>query len=304
MTMERVSTAGLNQATLNATLALQGRYATAVEQQSSGLKAAQYTDYGAKAKLLVSLESTLSQAQTWADSAQTALDRVEAMHSAIGSMTDLLTSMRSTLSGALSDTSDSDGIDINAYGQTRLDDLASLMNLQQDGRYLFAGSITDTAPVDVSALSAPASPSSADTSYYQGDGDIAAVRIGKQQSISYGVTADSAAFEKALRAANIVASLTASPLDETALSEAYDLATAALDELLAVQGSLSLSANRLETAHQSKQDDVTVITERVSDVKSVDVAAVAAEVTQYETQLQASYSAIASISKVSLLDYL
>lgn len=302
--MERVSSAGLNQATVQAALNVQARYAERIQQQSSGLVADHYADLGANGRTLVSMESVLARAQTWSETGQTALDRVEAMYSAVGGMTDLLTSLRSTLSGAMSDTDDSDGVDLNAYGENMLEDLASLMNLRVDGRYLFAGSSTDTAPVDVSALSAPTTPSSTDTSYYQGDSDVASVRVSEQQVIAYGVTADGTAFEKALRAANIAANLTVSPLDTAALSEAYDLATQALDELLAVQGTLSITAHRLETAKQRSENDMTFMTEMILDIKSVDLAAVAAEVSQYETQLQASYSAVASLSQFRLTDYL
>lgn len=302
--MERVSTAGLGQVTLQAALKVQARYAERIEQQSSGLVAEHYTELGAQGRTLVSLESTLTRVQTWSETAQTALDRVEAMHGAVGEMADLMTSLRSTLSGAMSDTDDSDGLDINAYGETMLDDLASLMTLRQDGRYLFAGGNTGVAPVDLTALTTPTIPSSADTGYYQGDSAIATVRVSEQQVVSYGVTADDSAFEQAVRAANIAATLTTSPLDETALAEAYDLATLALDALLAVQGGLSINAGRLEAARQRNLDDATVITERAADLKSVDVAVVAAQVAQYETQLQASYSAVASLAQFSLTDYL
>ena len=302
--MERVSTAGLGQVTLQAALKVQARYAERIAQQSSGLVAEHYTELGAQGRTLVSLESTLARVQTWSETARTALDRVEAMHGAVGEMADLMTSLRSTLSGAMSDTDDSDGLDINAYGETMLDDLASLMTLRQDGRYLFAGGNTGVAPVDLTALTTPTIPSSADTGYYQGDSAIATVRVSEQQVVSYGVTADDSAFEQAVRAANIAATLTTSPLDETALAEAYDLATLALDALLAVQGGLSINAGRLEAARQRNLDDATVITERAADLKSVDVAVVAAQVAQYETQLQASYSAVASLAQFSLTDYL
>lgn len=302
--MERVSSYGLNQTMLRSMLQVQARYATTSAQSASGLVSETYGGLGTQATRLVSLESTMARAQAWSDVAQTATDRAEAMSSAITGMTDLLTSLRTTLSAAMSAEGTGSDSDVNGSGQSALEDLASQMNLQQDGRYLFAGSLTDTAPVDTAALAAPASPSTSDTSYYQGDDTVTSVRVSSEQTVSYGITANDPAFEKALRAANIAATMTTSPMDETALTEAYDLATEALDALLAVQGSLAVDTTRLETAKQRADDDITVITERVSDVKSVDVAAVTVVAAQQETQLQASYSAVASITKFSLTNYL
>jgi len=45
----------------------------------------------------------------------------------------------------------------------------------------------------------------AGTSYCQGDGEAASVRVSDSQIVSYGVTADNTAFEKALRAMSLVA---------------------------------------------------------------------------------------------------
>lgn len=300
--VERVSTYGLGQSIMQSSMALQSRYAAATSHQASGLVADSYGDLGAKALRLISFETSSTRLQTWSDTTQIADDRVQAMYSAVGDMTDQLTSLRSTLSAALS--SDGTDLDLNASGQSMLSDLANLMNLRQGGRYLFAGSRTDTAPVDVSSLTTPTSPSTADTAYYQGDGKIASVRTSERQTIDYGVTADGTAFEKALRAANILATMTTAPVDTTAVSEAYDLATEALDGLLAVQGGLSINSNRLETAQSTQDGALSLLETMTSNIKAVDAAELMVKLSQYETQLQASYSALGKIGSLSLTNYL
>lgn len=295
----RVSTFGLGQTMLSSSLSVQSKYANTAVQQASGLASTTYGGLGSKASSLLSTEATTAQLETWHTNTGTALDRTESMYSAVGSMIDLLENYRSTLSSAISST-DTDGLDDTAADL--LDDMADLMNLQMDGRYLFAGSNTDTAPVDTSTFSTPSVPSSADTSYYTGDSEKASVRVSGQQSISYGVTADSTAFEKALRSLNVVAN--ASPLDQTALEEAYDLATEALDGLIATQSGLSNTAARLETAQSRQTSSISLLESVASDLKEVDTAEVAVKLAQYETQLQASYSALGNLSSLSLVKYL
>ncbi|MCR6632564.1 MAG: flagellin [Magnetospirillum sp.] len=257
---------------------------------------------GGKSTTLISLESSAQQLATWQTNTQTANDRVQAMYSAMGDMIDQLTSLRSTLSAAKSGAADA--ATLNDTGAGLLEDLADLMNLRQDGRYLFAGSNTGTAPVDTSLLSTPSIPSSADAAYYTGNDELASVRISGQQTLTYGVTAGGSAFEKALRASNIVATMTTTPLDEDALDEAYDLATEALDGLIAAQSGLSNNASRLETASTRQTAALDLLDTMAGNIKAVDVAAVTIKLSQYETQLTASYSALGNLSSLSLAKYL
>ena len=116
-----------------------------------------------------------------------------------------------------------------------MNELASLLNTQYDGRYLFAGSRTETAPVDMSAYSNTTSATTADTSYYQGNDELASAKVSTSQSITYGVTADNTAFEQAMRAFSMITNATSSPADSTTLSSALNLATSALDAATGVK---------------------------------------------------------------------
>lgn len=299
--MERVSSWGLSQALLRSSMAAQARLAEKQSASASGLKGESYADLSAESGKLISMETTLTRLQTRSDNTQTALDRVEAMHSAVGSMVDLAGDLRTTLSQLLSQTDDT--VDYNAVGQGLLSDLADLMNLQMDGRYLFGGGRTTSAPVDTSALAVPTTPSSTDDAYYLGDDSTQSVEVSDQSAIDYGVTANESGFEKILRAANILANVDTGDLNKDAVSEAYDLATEALDELLATQGRLSVNAGRLEAFGERQDTTISLLSDRISDVKAVDVAAITVEISQLQTVLEASYSALSKISALSLADY-
>jgi len=299
--MERVSTFGLGQTMLTSSLSLQSRLAKAELQNASGLKASTYTALGAAdSSRLVTVEDTVSRTKAWSSNAQTVLDRVEVMYSTVGSIADKMTSLRTTLSAAMSDTSSV--TDYASLGSTLLDDLSGLMNTQVDGRSLFGGGRTDTKPVDVSKLTSP--PTGVDTSYYQGDSNQASIQVSTDQTITYGVTADNSGFEKALRAANLLKGLTTNPVDSTKVSAAYSLATEALDDLLTTQGNISLSSSRLEAAKTRQDNAVTMLNDRASALKSVDVAEVSVHISELQNTLEASYSALGKITSLSLVKYL
>lgn len=299
----RVSSFGLGQTMLRSALSVQSDTATLSTQKSSGLKGSSYGDLGAKASSLISTESTTSQITTWQSNTKTANDRTQSMYAAVGGMIDQLSALRSTLSAAKSSTAGSTA-DLNQTGQDLMSDLADLMNTRQNGRYLFAGGNTGTAPADTSKLTAATVPSSPDTAYYTGDSDVASVRISSQQTIGYGVTANGSAFEKALRAGNVLANMTTSPVDQNAVDEAYTLATAAIDGLIAQQSALSTSSKRLVAAETRQTRALELLDAVASDLKEVDIASVSVKLSEYETQLEASYSALGGLKKFSLTNYL
>ena len=143
---------------------------------------------------------------------------------------------------------------------------------------------------------------SSDTSYYQGNGDVASVRVSDERTIQYGITADNPAFEKAIRALNIVAN--ASTLDADTLDEATSLSLDALDGVLGEQGKLSVDSASMERAISAQTEYQDFATSLGTDLNSVDVAALTAQMSAYETQLEASYAAIAKISNLNLFNYL
>lgn len=296
-----ISTYGLNDMLLNASIRLQDAVATKEVQQASGLVGQTYGDLGSQAGYVIDLQHEISEAETWGANAQTASDRVQAMYSAVGNMISALNSLRSTLSGAISS---GDSVQLNTEGQAVLGELADMMNTSQAGIYLFSGSRMTSPAVDVAnpPYAASTDPTTANTSYYLGDDEKAAVRVSGQRTISYGVTADDAAFEQALRVANVSANVSATATGT--IQSAYDLATTAISALSEIQSRLSVEATQFDQIQQRETTYVAAVQNVVSGVQSVDAAQVTAQISSYQAQLEASYAAIAKIGKISLVNYL
>ena len=271
-------------------------------QESTGVISTDFGGYGSDAQHVVNLQVSVTRAQSYVDAATLADSRIQVMYSAIGSMTDILTQLRSQLSAA-STGSSTETNSVITTAQQMLQEMGSLMNTQYDGQYVFAGGKTDTAPVDLTSFSSgTGSTTTADTSYYEGDDEIASVRVASDETVSYGVTADNSAFEEVMRVLKFVANSTT--LSSSDISSALDLAGTALDDTAAVQARLSNAASSIETA-SARQADYKSYAETLSnDLTGVDVAAITAQLSTYQAQLTASYSALAKILSINLASYL
>ena len=300
----RVATFAINDQMITAALRTQATMANQQIQEASGLVSSDFGGLGATAQHVINLQVSVERSQSYIDASSLADSKVQVMYSAVGSMTDVITNFRSLLTGA-SLSSASGSASIIQSAQAMMEQMAGLMNTQYNGEYVFGGGRTGTAPVDLSDstyTANAASASTSDTSYYQGDSQVASVRVSDSQTISYGVTADNTGFEEALRALKLVA--TSSSVDSTTISQALALASTALDDTSAVQTKLANSASAIETASSGQTEYQSYLKTLGTSLTSVDVAAVTAQLSTYQAQLTASYSAIAKIQGLNLASYL
>lgn len=297
----RVATFGISEQMISAAMRTQSTMASQQIQEASGQVSTDFAGYGSSTQQILNLQVSVSRSQSYVDAATAAGNKVEVMYSTVNSVADLLTQFRTLLTGA-SSASSTDATSVTQSAQDMLEQMASLLNTQYSGTYLFAGGRTTTAPVDLDSVTAATSPSSADTSYYQGDGEIASVRVSDSHSVNYGVTAENTAFEQALRAMNLVANN--SPLSQDTLTEALTLATSAVDAVGVLQSGISNSAASIERASTLQADYQSFAETLGTSLTGVDVAAVTASLSTYQAQLTASYAAIAKVQSLQLASYL
>jgi flagellar hook-associated protein 3 FlgL len=299
----RVATFAISEQMIAAALRTQSTMANQQIQEASGVVSSDFAGYGSSTQQILNLQVSVTRSKSYTDAATQADSKIQVMYATVNSVADLVTQLRSLLTGA-SNVASTDSTSVTQSAQNMLQQMASLLNTQYDGGYLFGGARTSQAPVNVSSSTYPAatSPSVADTSYYQGDNELAAVRVSDSQTVSYGVTADNTAFEQALRAMNLVANN--SPLSTTTLNEALNLATSAVDAVGVVQSRISNASSSIETASAFQTDYQSYASTLGSDLTSVDVAAVTAQLSTYQAQLTASYAAIAKVQSLNLASYL
>jgi flagellar hook-associated protein 3 FlgL len=224
------------------------------------------------------------------------------MSKQMDTITSSLENLSAQLSAASTGTSTGTAAVISA-AQQMLGEMKGVLNSQYNGQYVFSGSDVTTAPVDLSTFATGAgSLTTADTSYYQGNDDIVSVQVSGDQAVSYGVTADNPAFEQVMRVLKFVANSTT--LSSSDITNAMDLASKALDAVSTVQTKLANADKQITTAQSAQLDYQNYAKSFSSNLTSVDVGAVTAQLAAYQAQLTASYGAIAKIQSLNLASFL
>lgn len=297
--ISRVSSFAQTSAMTAASLKVQARLADQQTQTASGLKS---QTYGGIAKSTASVLTLANQsARLTADNtaATSAASYVQAAYSAVGEIANLATTIKTQLASMMS----SSTLDAGTTGQYAADwltDLQALLNSQQGGTYLFAGQATDTAPVDFTA-SGYAPTAGTDASYYGGSSTGRIYSSSEGQTVSLSVSAGASAFEQLARA---IATVAANPTDTDAIASAYALSGTALTGIGTLQETLAIQASSLASVTDRNTAKIDAIDALVSDLKGADLTQAAVLTTQYQTQLEALFSMISTLSSLSLSKYL
>jgi len=90
----------------------------------------------------------------------------------------------------------------------------------------------------------------------------------------------------------------------SSLQASLTVSNAAVADLGNLQEDISNTSNTLDSAQTTQTSFVTYLENSLSGVKDVDSAQAAAQVQQYQTQLQASFLAVSTLSKLSLATFL
>ena len=301
--MERVATYNHQNTLVQYMMKAEAQVAAEQVRSASGLNSTDYKGIATDSSRLVNLESHYRRLEQYIDEGEVVNGRIQSMYDAVGSMTDLTSRLSSLITGLQGD--NAAGVEgVVAEAGQLMEELAGLMNTQQDGRYLFAGGRTDQTAVDLDSYTAATYPSSADTGYYQGDSTVAHFQAADDFVLSYGVTADDPAFEKALRAFSLIANMSTDPVDDDLLAEATELASDATDGLTITQAKLGAASSSLENTIDRHVDEQLVLQTQVDDIRSVDLAESTTKLSQLQASLEATMSLMKILEENNLSKYL
>jgi len=152
--MTRVATFAVQQLSLSHTTAAQSRNQDLQIQVSSGEKSRNYTGIASDTRQLIDVETIRVQALQFSRNIETADRRLESMESATAQAFDIASDLRTLLLTAVSG-DNADDLVLQEQARNMLEQVSGLLNSDLDGRYLFSGSRTDTAPVDLDSLLNP-----------------------------------------------------------------------------------------------------------------------------------------------------
>jgi flagellar hook-associated protein 3 FlgL len=142
------------------------------------------------------------------------------------------------------------------------------------------------------------------------DGNPTTVLVGTNQTVQYNAKANQPAFRDLLQGLSMLSLLNApsSELDTSAKNElatqAGQVLTTAQNELTGLQGSIGSVQAQLQTAVTTQQAAATATQEQIAKYEQANTAADATDLTNLQTQLQATYELTAQISQLSLTRYM
>jgi flagellar hook-associated protein 3 FlgL len=281
-------------------------------QVNTGLKSLDYSGLGGTAGQLTNLQSSVTQRQGFLDTISTVQTRIQESTSVISSIETAVSQFSENLPNGAFGTVPND---IQTQAKQVLQVVTDLLNSQDGNRYLFAGSNTTTAPVDNTGLPNPGTltagvSSAPPNGYYTGNDTIAQAKVDTATTVKYGVTADDPAFENAIRALNFLANLPAGSPSQTNATDIANVNTAttlinqSVTALQGLAGKLSLTSAQLNNLQTSHTNALNLTKTSIDNIETVDPATAITTLNQVETNLQASYSTISSLSQLSLVNYL
>ena len=323
--MTRVSNFALQSFLQSQTLGVQQRLADLQIQASSGQRAQTYSGIAADAHQLISLQVAQDQTAQYVKTNQSIDSRLTSMESSVSDIFKAATDFRTLLLNAENNNNAGD-LSIDTEAANFRQQVANLLNVQVDGRYLFAGTRTDMKPVDLNGWTVPPTLTPPLTlplptytaEYYKGDSQVMSAQIDTSLTISYGVTADNPAFEYLMRAAYYIQSAGPTPSQdemETALSlintalgtESGNATRGTLpltQDIADIQARIGTSRSSIDEANARHSDFTLYLKQNIADIQTVDVADTLTQVSSYTTQLQASYMTLSQLSQLSLLNFL
>jgi flagellar hook-associated protein 3 FlgL len=272
----------------------QSTLATNQIQIATGKKAQSYSEIAPQSAELVSLERSLERGDQFVSNIDLALGRLGVMDSTFAALQDRAINLKSVISQGLSGDNITE-VPLQQFAATFSDEVASLLNTQLAGQYIFSGSVTDQPAVDLSdadydpqaGLPGSFAP---DADYYQGDDFKHSVRADEGYEVAYGITADDPAFEQMLRALS--------------LEQALNLIDGAIDGLSDLRGQVGAHSKALQQSKTTHEDFKGFAQNLVSNIEDVDIAQATSELAFNEVQLQGSFMTLARLQSLSLLDFL
>ncbi len=271
----------------------------AQQQVSSGRRINQLRDDPLGSASAITEHATLGRLDAFEGAAHVATYRLGLADSIVSDIVNQLTSAQSTALASRGSALTQAQRDAGAQEllATR-DALLGDINTKFEGTYLFSGSKV-TVP--------PFSQSGSGFSAYQGDGSPTQIDVGSGRAVAN--TFDGSEIFQGADAAHVLDTLTAlaaaiSANDQPAISTHIDALNRAFDRATSAQTRIGNDLRSIDDNRLRLSAERTGTIERISSIEDVDMAEAAARLSQADTAYRAALAAMATVSRVSLMDYL
>jgi flagellar hook-associated protein 3 FlgL len=269
-------------------------------QLSSGLKSTTYSGIAGSVEMFTDLGAKVRRADRYIENITIATTRLNTINRSLDDVVQQAENMKALMTQWRS----VDSKNINATPQflQAQQALGAALNVSMEGRYLFGGTKTNTAPVDTN-FQPPVTFGVADAGYYNGSTENMTFRAQETYEFSYNVRADNPALQKIFTAISMGIQADGEQSDEKMVA-ALDMLSEGLKEVLAVQAEVNVNVLGLKDIAARHEATQTYYRGLTDDVIKTDIVEVSTKVAYHQTIIQASYQAFAAINSLKLADYL
>jgi flagellar hook-associated protein 3 FlgL len=307
---------------------------TVTNQLSDGLVADTYAGLGGNATYqALTLTKQQNDLTTYNNNINSVTAKTSAMDAAMSNVTTMANSMVKSLT-QVTQSGNPGMTTLNQQAQNDLTQLQSYLNTQVSGDYIFAASDTQTAPV-ASTSAINTSVNTDLSAFYAGTetttqvatnvGTYTNAQMGYSSTLSaatdvsvntgpgvqtdYTVRADSAGFQNIQKGLAIIANLQYGNGESesdfyTVYNNAVSLIQQGSAQVTQSQASLGIATKSMTDTQTAISATQTTLTKSLSNVEDVNAAEASTQLQELENQLQVSYSVMAQVKNLSLLNYL
>jgi len=302
--MTRVANFAQHERNLAHILNTQERLRTGQLQVSSGKRSETFSGISSDARRLVNVEAAHIRTTQYISNNNLIDQRMQVMETNVSQAFELITEYKTLLINALNADNSSD-LALPIQTQSMLSEMTALLNVEDDGRFLFAGTRTDTRPVDLAGLPGTYTLPTADgdsIGYYQGDTTALTVQADENFTVAYGITAAEVGFERAIRAMHMVQ--IGPPGDRATLDAALAVTNQAIDAVSDIRTRIGASRAALENVNTRLTEFQLFSEKTISDLENTDITEVITQMNADQVAMEASFSIIARLSDLSLTRFI
>lgn len=307
--MTRVSSFGHNQVLINGLLQNQARLFEVQQQINTGKKSEEFRGFAREAETLLSARSLKTRTEGYLTAVGDVKRKLDSNDLQLNAMRNAADNLHESIINIIAQDK---AVAFNENLEQALTVILTALNTQVAGNFIFAGSRSDTRPVNASTVAdLMAAPTVADL--FQNDDKKLSVKVTDGVDIEYGLLASDIA-QDLLTSIRALADFNAGvngpvegDLTDTQRSflktEMANLvaATERLQSYVSVNG---LRQNRLDALGDDLDANKNFLEIFISDIEDVNLAEAITRANNDQLALEASYQVVGRLSKLSLLNYL
>lgn len=304
-------------------------------QVTTGQISDTYSGLGTSAEPLLNLNSQQPLLQSYQNNIATVSNTMTLMNNALTNISDVGNQLVTAIQTQLQN-SPTNLLNVQQMAKQGLQTVEAMINQNNNGKYLFAGSDSGTPPfTDNSTLNsniqnqATSWLATGDTATYNNtvngfsatnlglsaglaaSGNVT-TQIGDNQTVDYTIKANQPGFQDIIRALTIVANTpypsnadVATPADfQSVMNNALTTAQKGVQEINNTTQQLAGKFDLVNAAKTTNTSDLTLVQNQISTLENADTTTAISEMQALQTQLTASYQVTNMVSKLSLVNFI